>query len=121
MAELHLSVERPLHAGHHLPSVPECQHPGHGHTFTVGVVCRATIDVEAGSRPSLYELGAELELVLGELQGKDLNRMMAGSTPTGPNIATWVLERMIQAFPKVTEVSVATDSGHRYVLNRELR
>ena len=121
MAELHLSVKRPLHAGHHLPDVPECQYPGHGHTFIVGVVSRATADSALGSRPSLYELGAELELVLAELQGKDLNRMMTGSTPTGPNIAHWVLERMIPSFPKITEVMVGTDDEDRYVVTRELR
>lgn len=120
MAELLLSVERSLDAGHQLPDVAACRHE-HGHRFTVTVVCRGTIDAKRGSLPSLYELGDELEAILGELVGKNLNKMMVAAEPTGPNLAAWVLERITVNFPKVVEVAVATDPGHRYVMRREVR
>lgn len=121
MAELLLSVERSLDAGHQVAEVPECEHEGHGHRFIITVTSKAILDAKRASLPSLYDLGAELELTLGELVGKSLNMMMSAAEPTGPNLALWVLERMSARFQKIVEVSVATDPEHRYVVRREIR
>jgi len=121
MADLLLSVERSLDAGHQCAGIPECIHEGHGHRFVISVMSKAILDSNRASLPSLYEMGAELDRVLSELDGKSLNKMMVAAEPTGPNLALWVLERMSVKFPKIVELSVATDAEHRYIVRREIR
>lgn len=120
MTDLLISATHAFDAGHSVEGIPDCQHE-HGHRFSITVTSQARIDPLRGSVPSLYELGHELELTCGELEGKSLNKMMSGSVPTGPHLALWVLERVAVNFPKITRVEVSTDPDHRYVVERVVR
>ena len=119
--DLLIKAKGSFDAGHHLPEIEECSREGHGHRFEVIVISKAIIDPHRGSLPEIHALSAELDLIMAELNGKSLNKMMAGSTPTGPNIAMWILERITVAFPKVVQVRVAIDWRHEYIVERPVR
>ena len=79
----------------------------HGHLF----------NVEAWGEKDLTE---PLNTIVGELDNRQLGRMMNGGSQTGEGIARWLLERLMVTNPEVDGVSVAF-RRRKFTVERERR
>ena len=84
----------------------------HGHSFEV------TARVQGDYQPEVQE---ELEVLLRELDGRDLNVMMIAGDPSVTGIAAWIMERLLHLHPRLVRVQVTDSKGLTGVAERELR
>ena len=85
----------------------ECSPYPHGHTFLV----------EAFGEKDVSE---PLMEIIGELDLRNLGRMMNGGSQDGEGIARWILDRLMVTNPEVDGVSVAF-RRRKYTVTRERR
>lgn len=122
MTDYHPSVEREFDVGHDaIEGSGFCRFDGHGHHVRVRVTVRGTFDPRVGRSYRVDELEHDLDLLVSELAGKNLAKMMPGSMPTPEGLAVWIVERLTGAHPKITEVVVWLDPQHRFSVTREPR
>lgn len=94
-------------AGHVLPEDPQCSAEGHGHSWQVMVEVTGDLNVQRGRARGSDGLETALETLVSELNGRSLNKMMPGATPSPNGIALWVMERLSLKYPRITTVTVA--------------
>lgn len=122
MSDYHPSVEREFDVGHdQVEGFPPCRYDGHGHRIRVRVSAHGTFDPRTGRSYRIDELERDLDSLVSELAGRHLAKMMPGATPTPEGLATWILERLVGAHPKLVEVIVWLDPQHRFSVTREPR
>lgn len=86
----------------------------HGHTFTVSVTEKATLE---GLCPTL---AADLLTVTRSLHLHTLTDMLYGGNQTLDGIGSWIVERLLLQHPRITRVEV-TIPGMSGVVTREIR
>lgn len=83
-------------ASHQVEGYPGCGAP-HGHTFKVTAVIQGGLERDDNGIWRTFSselLQDNLRSFTKELDGRDLNAMMKGTTPTPELIAAWFLERL---------------------------
>lgn len=65
-----------ISAAHHIPNHPgKCARP-HGHNYLVEVWATGDVDPETGMVKDFYDIGHDLEVVVGHYDHQDLNEML---------------------------------------------
>ena len=86
----------------------------HGHTFHVTVTELNDMSGMCRTLPS------DLTALVGELHRHKLSDMLTGGSETLDGIASWIMERLLLAHPKITAVEVSVE-GLAALVTRELR
>ena len=97
-------------ASHQIQSPLRCSKP-HGHSFQV-------IAMVGSYEPDVQE---RLEVLLRELDGRDLNAMLVAGDPSVTGVASWIMERLLQNLPRLIAIEVTDSKGLCGVATRELR
>ena len=107
-------------AAHQIPD-SELHSEPHGHAYIVRVTCESRFD-QAKKRVAVDadELRHALEVLLEELNLRDLNVMLTGAEPTLEGIAAWILDRMALQWP-VVRCEVKSELSTCVEVTRELR
>lgn len=79
----------------------------HGHTYEVAAEVEGEMDPKTHRVRGSKDLVESLRAICAELDGRDLDRMMAGSTSTPEVVAAWILERVAATVPKVRRVTIS--------------
>lgn len=121
MNHFYPSVEREFSTGHDLiENLPTCSYDGHGHRWRVRVVVKGTYDPRIGSSYKINELAADMDLLVRDLDGRPMSKMLPGILPSPEGVGLWFIERLATAHPKIVEVVVWVDQMHRFSIAREL-
>ena len=67
------------------------------------------------------QLQTDLESLLFEVHGRNLNEQLMGSSPTLADIAAWVMERLQMQHPGIITVEVEEVPDVRVTVRREVR
>lgn len=99
MADHAVLVHSAFDASHQIEDDPLCGRD-HGHTFHVTACVEGILERDESSIWRVFgteDLQQRLDSVTRELDLRDLNAMMPGSTPIPETIAAWILERITDA------------------------
>lgn len=99
MANHAVLVHGAFDASHQVEGDLRCGKP-HGHTFRVSVCVDGILEKDEAGIWRVFgteDLQDRLDTIVAELDLRDLNAMMPGSTPIPETIAAWVLERITDA------------------------
>lgn len=113
------TIEREFDAGHRLPD-GLCNRT-HGHRYRVRVTALGYYLPEKGESYEWPQLDVDLQLIISELDKRDLNEMMHGANPSADGVALWIMERLVGSHPKITEVSVTDFAEHSVTIRRTPR
>ena len=105
MVDFYLSAERTFGAGHVIADDPE-HHYAHGHHWRVRVTMRGLLDPVSGTAGRVGLLGQDLDDLVRELSGRNINDMLPQSKPTLEGVGMWFIERLSSSYPKIVEVEV---------------
>lgn len=99
------TVEATFEAGHHIEGHRLCSRPGHGHhyrvqTTTLGHMQRDGLPVD------MLQLRESVQALADECDGRNLNDMLPGVIPSPHGVARWFMERLLDQWPRVVEVTV---------------
>jgi len=86
----------------------------HGHTFTVSVIEQNDLTGMCRTLP------ADLKALAAELDRHKLSDMLYGGSETLDGVASWVMERLLLAHPRITSVDVSVE-GLAGLVVREIR
>jgi len=86
-----LSITRTFVAEHSLPDGGMAEPHAHDYELTCGYV--AEIDPALGRGKPVQELGAQVDAVVGRLNGQMLNRVLC-VPPTAEMLACWILAQL---------------------------
>lgn len=84
----------------------------HGHDWQVEASISGQVDPRTGMVVDFGEVEEALSAVLSEFDGRHINDMLPGASPTHEGLAAYIRERIALKFPLVSTVSVIT-SGYR--------
>jgi 6-pyruvoyl-tetrahydropterin synthase len=98
-------------AGHKADLPVRCQKP-HGHCFQVSAVVSGKFD------PGIQQ---DLEVLLREFDGRDINSMLVAGDPSVMGIANWIMERLLGAHSGLVKVEVEDSKGLAGTSTREIR
>jgi len=96
-------------AAHFLPKAPEghkCRRL-HGHSYEVEVAVRGPVDPETGWLLDYGAIDAAVNLVIDELDHRNLNDVNGLENPTSENLCGWLWRRLDGQLPHLYRVSVA--------------
>lgn len=96
---IRISLTRRFVAAHSLPEIGVAAR--HSHPYEVECARTVGLDRAAGCERPLDALAAEVDAVLGPLQGSYLNDLMP-HPPTAEVLACWILERLPHEWASVT-------------------
>ena len=86
-----ISITRTFAASHSLPDGGMAEPHEHDYEVTCGYV--AEIDPAVGRGKSVQEVGAQVDAVIGKLDGQMLNRVLC-VPPTAEMLACWILAQL---------------------------
>jgi 6-pyruvoyl-tetrahydropterin synthase len=84
----------------------------HGHSFRVSAMSQGEYE------PELQE---GLEVLLRELDGRDVNAMLTAGDPSVTGMAHWIMERLLGSHPRLVKVEVEDSKGLAGSAVREFR
>ena len=115
------SVTVPFNAAHRLPSEPGHEN-NHGHTYRVTVVEEVRFDLAAKRLARAPEqLRTDLESLLIEVNGRDLNEQLYGTEPSLAGIAAWLMERLLMEHPNIITIDVEEIPDLHVIVRKEVR
>lgn len=107
-------------AAHRIPSYSYCSSP-HGHHWDVRVTVTGDLDPKSGWIRGAEHLQAALLALMVEIDNKDLDEMLPGVVSSPLGIASWILDRLALAFPRIVRVTVDCSDGNAGEIRRAPR
>lgn len=108
-------------AAHRLPDEPGHEN-NHGHSYRVTVVEEVRFDLTAKRLARAPEqLRTDLESLLIEVNGRDLNEQLFGGSSSLAGVAAWIMERMLMEHPQIITVDVEQVPDLHVVVRKEVR
>lgn len=108
-------------AGHHVVGHSECAVMGHGHRWAIIVAVTGGLDPKTMQVVDHGDLLSALRSVVDEVAGRNLNDMLPGVTTTPEGIATYMKERLVLDWPKISSIVVEMGPNISVTLINELR
>lgn len=105
-------------AAHCLVRVPKGHKCGrmHGHTYTISVAAKGTVDPVSGWVMDFGDLGDAVKPLIRELDHTTLNDVDGLSNPTSEALAQWLADRLLDQIPGLSRVIVSETGASRCVL-----
>lgn len=99
------TVEGQFEAGHTIEGHRLCFRPGHGHHYRVQVTALGHMQ-RSGEPVDMLALRDSVQALVEECDGRYLNDMLPGVIPSPHGIGRWFMERLMDEWPRVQEVTV---------------
>lgn len=103
-----ITVHGRFSASHTVEGHPVCGRL-HGHTWDVDVSVEGPISPKTGTVVDSWALAFALTKLTVELDHRDLDAMVPGVVSVPEGIASYVRERLLLEFPKITIVTVSIE------------
>jgi 6-pyruvoyltetrahydropterin/6-carboxytetrahydropterin synthase len=98
------TVETSFEAGHLIEGHRTCGRV-HGHHYRVQATALGHMQRD-GTPVDMFELRQAAQALADECDGRYLNEMLPGVIPSPHGIARWFMERLLDQWPRVAEVTV---------------